>query len=97
MRYPSQSLQAAKPTTTDSDNLPDSAPRGKPTHFFQAFEEFDAADCEPLEEGLRSRTAWEGGELIKGGTGPLRLRIDFDGLRAEDVKLYGVYVESCTD
>ena len=48
---------------------------------------------EPVESGLRQRVAWKNGETIEGVDGPLRIRVNFEGIRPEDIKLYAVYLE----
>jgi len=59
---------------------------------FRPLEGFDADDCHPIDNGLRSEVTWTGGNTIPTDNGPLRLRIAITGLLASDVKLYCAYV-----
>ena len=43
--------------------------------------------------GLAQPITWQGHEVIDGVTGPIRVRVDFGGVRPEDVRLYAVYLD----
>ena len=54
---------------------------------------FSQADCiAPTESGLSQPLSWQGGEIVQHEDGLVRLRLNFSGLRAEDVKLYAAYL-----
>lgn len=44
------------------------------------------------ENGLRQPTAWRNHSVIQPTSGLIRLRVHFEGLRAEDTRLYAVYL-----
>jgi hypothetical protein len=54
-----------------------------------------AADCQPFEDdsAFRLPVRWKGGDAVKSDR-PIRLRVNFDGLRLEDARVYAVYVEA---
>jgi len=45
------------------------------------------------ESGLRHPVVWSDKDAVEAQVGGIRLRIDFGGVRPEDVRLYAVYVE----
>ncbi|MDE0038385.1 MAG: hypothetical protein OXU77_12650 [Gammaproteobacteria bacterium] len=47
----------------------------------------------PVGPGLAQPITWQGHDVIDGVTGPIRVRVDFDGVRPEDVRLYAVYLD----
>ena len=47
----------------------------------------------PIEAGLAQPITWKNHEVIDGESGPVRVRVDFGGVRPEDVRLYAVYLE----
>ena len=47
----------------------------------------------PPGPGLAQAVAWRGRDVIDGVTGPIRVRVDFGGVRPEDVRLYAVYLD----
>ncbi len=47
----------------------------------------------PDGPGLAQAITWQGHDLIDGVTGPIRVRVDFRGVRPEDVRLYAVYLD----
>jgi hypothetical protein len=53
-----------------------------------------AADCEPIRDdsAFRLPVRWKSGDVVKSER-PIRLRVNFDGLRLEDARVYAVYVE----
>jgi hypothetical protein len=59
---------------------------------FQPLPGCSAADCTgPVRPGLRQTVQWGSREKITSSE-PIRVRIDFAGVRPEDVKLYAIYV-----
>jgi hypothetical protein len=60
---------------------------------FRPLPGYAAADFAPLTaDGFRQRLTWGGNTRVL-APGRIRVRLDFTGLRAEDVKLYAVYAE----
>jgi hypothetical protein len=53
-----------------------------------------AADCEPFRDdsAFRLPVRWKSGDTVKSAR-PIRIRVNFDGLRLEDARVYAVYVE----
>jgi len=47
----------------------------------------------PNEPGLAQLVTWDGLDTIKGVEEPIRVRVDFKGVRPEDVRLYAIYLE----
>ena len=47
----------------------------------------------PAGPGLAQPITWQGHDVIEGVTGPIRVRVDFGGVRPEDVRLYAVYLD----
>ncbi len=45
------------------------------------------------DPGLRQPVLWRDGEQIAPTTGRIRLKVDFEGIRFEDARLYAVYLE----
>jgi len=53
---------------------------------------FEAADCSaPARSGLKEVAGWGSRQTVT-AAGPIRVRIDFAGVRPEDLKLYAVYL-----
>ena len=51
-----------------------------------------AAECTgPMSAGLRQKATWRGGDQVA-ADGPIRVRVDFSGIRPEDLRLYAIYV-----
>lgn len=47
----------------------------------------------PLREpGLRQRVTWDGKDQLAGVDGPIRVRVNWEGIYPEDARLYAVYV-----
>jgi hypothetical protein len=44
--------------------------------------------------GLRVPVVWKNSPTLPGGNGPIRLRVNFAGVRPEDIRLYAMYVTS---
>lgn len=54
---------------------------------------YAAEECVPPSSGgLAEQVAWRGKDGIRHDGGPIRLRINFGGVRAEDVRLYAAYL-----
>ncbi|WP_428939847.1 hypothetical protein [Fontivita pretiosa] len=54
---------------------------------------YELADCQPVQTpGLRVPVRWRGGDRIRAAAGPIRLRIQWGGVRFEDPILYAAYV-----
>lgn len=47
----------------------------------------------PAESGLNQLITWRDHHFIEDVTGPIRVRVDFSGIRPEDVRLYAVYLD----
>ena len=47
----------------------------------------------PAGPGLAQPVTWENRDVIDSVTGPIRVRVDFGGVRPEDVRLYAVYLD----
>ena len=54
--------------------------------------EHDASQ-RPVGPGLAQLITWQGRDVIDGVTGPIRVRVNFGGVRPEDVRLYAVYLD----
>ena len=54
---------------------------------------YSAADCiPPTASGLSQPVAWQGRNTVQHDDGPFRLRLNFSGIRAEDIKLFAAYM-----
>lgn len=54
---------------------------------------YSAAECTgPTRSGLSQLVTWKGSDRVN-APGPIRLRVDFAGVRPEDTQLYAVYLE----
>ncbi|MSU70002.1 MAG: hypothetical protein EXS39_04350 [Opitutaceae bacterium] len=59
---------------------------------FRELPGFGAADWTgPKESGFSQRATWGQRNIVSAG-GPIRIRVDFSGVRPEDLKLYAIYV-----
>ena len=47
----------------------------------------------PTSGGFRQPVKWQAHEVVENVDGPIRVRVNFGGLRPEDTKIYAVYVE----
>jgi len=47
----------------------------------------------PQESELRQLVRWKNQEVVEKVKSPVRIRVNFDGVRPEDLKLYAVYIE----
>ena len=60
---------------------------------FKPIAAFSGDDCVPLREGgLRQPVRWRGGDALKAGDRPVRVRVTYQGVRLEDPRVYAVYV-----
>ena len=60
---------------------------------FYPIPEYSGDNCIPVTEpGLRQRVGWKKGDSIRGVDGPVRVRVNWEGLRPEDAQLFAVYV-----
>ena len=51
-------------------------------------------ECVPLtEDGLRQSVSWSGTQVVEAHGQPIRIKVNWEGDRAEDAFLYAVYVE----
>ena len=54
---------------------------------------YSGADCIPVTRpGLRQAVSWRGREALDTLAGPVRVRVDWKGVRPEDARLYAVYL-----
>ena len=61
---------------------------------FQPISGYERDACRgPKESGLARPVTWQHHSLVAPLTGQIRIRVDFGGLRPEDVRLYAVYIE----
>ena len=64
---------------------------------FEPIPGYTAEDCtEPIESGLRQVVRWGEQEVLGGMKGPVRIRVNFEGIRPEDVKLFAIYLTKKT-
>lgn len=61
---------------------------------FRPLPAYAAAECHPLRDdsSFRLPVRWQAGDRVKAAH-PIRVRVNFDGLRLEDARVYAVYVE----
>ena len=63
-------------------------------HAFRPVRGYDrGASQGPVGPGLAQAIARQGHDVIGGITGPIRVRVDFGGVRPADVRLYAVYLD----
>ena len=56
---------------------------------------YSAADCiPPTTSGFSQSVAWHGHDTVQYDDGPIRLRLEFSGIRAEDNKLFSAYMRT---
>lgn len=60
---------------------------------FRPLDGYAHRDCRPLESGLKQPVTWRGRAVVHGTGGPIRLRVNYAGIRPEDPQLYAIYVE----
>ena len=64
-------------------------------HAFRPLPGYELAACRGLENsGLAQPIVWHDHEVIEDVASLIRVRIDFQGLRAEDIRLYAVYLDT---
>ena len=55
---------------------------------------YSGEDCVPIGEGgMRHPVAWRGREALEGFGHPVRIRVKWEGIRAEDARVFAVYVD----
>ena len=60
---------------------------------FEPIPGYASDDCTGLmESGLRQVVGWGKQEVLAGMEGPVRIRVNFEGIRPEDVKLFAIYL-----
>ena len=60
---------------------------------FNRISGYEAERCQaPTQGGFEQAVRWQGHESIRYTGGSIRLRLNFTGVRPEDVKLYALYV-----
>ena len=65
---------------------------------FEPIPGYTAEDCtEPIESGLRKEVRWGEQEVLGGMKGPVRIRVNFEGIRPEDIKLFAIYLTKKTN
>ncbi len=47
----------------------------------------------PTKSGIRQLVRWKNQEVVEGVERPVRIRVNFEGVRPEDLKLYALYIE----
>ena len=63
------------------------------TERFEAISGFGRDECTgPKESGLRQLVTWGNRESLEGIDGKVRVRVNFGGIRPEDVKIHAIYV-----
>ena len=60
---------------------------------FNVIADYSKEECAtPSESGLRQLVTWQGREVVEKVDNPIRVRVNFGGLRPEDLKVYAVYL-----
>ena len=63
-------------------------------HAFHPIAGYDRdASQGPVGPGLAQPITWQGRDVIDGVTEAIRVRVNFGGVRPEDVRLYAVYLD----
>ena len=63
------------------------------TERFEAISGFGRDECTgPKESGLRQLVTWGNRESLENIDGKIRVRVNFGGIRPEDVKIHAIYV-----
>ena len=50
--------------------------------------------CRLNSDGLRQLVQWQDWKTVSNVTERIRVRIDFDGIRFEDTRLYAIYLDA---
>ncbi len=61
---------------------------------FQQLNGYSHEECLALEPGFRQEVAWQKHKTIERGKGTIRIRINYEGIRPEDPKVYAIYLEA---
>ena len=60
---------------------------------FRPLPGFTTGEAIPLaQSGFRLPAAWRGKTTLDGGGKPVRVRVNFEGVRPEDIRVYATYV-----
>ena len=61
---------------------------------FRKIPGYSRAECvAPKESGLRQLVRWQDRQMIEKVRSPVRIQVNFEGVRPEDLKLYTLYIE----
>lgn len=62
---------------------------------FRPLPGYTAVECEPFRDdsAFRLPVRWKTGDGVQSGR-PIRIRVNYDGLRLEDARVYAVYIET---
>lgn len=56
---------------------------------------YTSGDCAPLtESGYNQRVSWAERDVIAARAGRIRIRLDFTGIRPEDLRVYAIYLQA---
>ena len=62
---------------------------------FEKLPGFTSEECiTPKKSGFRQLVKWQENEAVKNVDGPIRIRVNFGGIRPEDVRIYAIYCAS---
>ena len=62
-------------------------------HQFRPVPRYSGGDCVPISEsGLRQPAVWRNRTQLEEFIHPIRIRVDWEGIRPEDAQLYAIYV-----
>ena len=68
---------------------------GYSTQGFEKLPGYTSEECiEPRKSGFRQLVKWQENEIVENVDGPIRIRVNFGGIRPEDVRIYAVYCAS---
>ena len=63
-------------------------------HRFNTIPEYSKDDCIPIKEsGFKQPVAWRNKRSIEPSENPVRIRVNYKGIRREDSHVYAVYLE----
>ena len=61
---------------------------------FNVITGYSKDECEgPEDSGLFQKVKWEDRDVIEKMNSPIRIRVNFEGIRPEDLKVYAVYIQ----
>jgi len=62
---------------------------------FKGVKGYSGEDCTPIaEDGFRQQVVWRDRQTIDGPDHPVRIRVNYGGVRPEDIRVYAVYVSA---